>query len=62
MKVKSFDVGMVRGMIFAIGKLDKQVRNLGDIKIYSVIDTFYPKEVTEESCGAILVRVVVYEK
>ena len=61
MKVKSFHAGMVRGMTYAVGRLDKEVRELGDIKIHSVVDTLYPKEVSGESFGEVLIRVVVYE-
>lgn len=61
MKVKSFSVGMLKGLDVAIERLDEQVRDLGEIKIHSVTDTLYPKELTGAPCGMTLVRVVVYE-
>lgn len=61
MKVKSFSVGIGDGISMSIEKLDEFVKELGNIKIYSIVDTLYPKEVSGEKCGVILTRVIVYE-
>lgn len=64
MKVKTFCLGLANGYSDIFTELDERVKKLGDIKIISLVDTFYPK--TKETASNMqdchMVRVVVYEE
>jgi hypothetical protein len=65
MKVKSFSSGLVQGIREAIKNLDADVMSLGEVKIFQLTDTLYPRiDNTQKQFDgqAQIVRVVVYEK
>lgn len=64
MRVKSFVVGMAKGIDGAMEHLDKDVAELGDIHIHSVTDKYYSDEqgMFDVCPGPRMVRVVIYEK
>lgn len=62
MKVKTFCYGLANGYSETFVSLDEEIKKLGDIKIISLVDTFYPKvSTTTNNLDVHIVRVVVYE-
>lgn len=63
MKVKTFCFGLANGYTASFKGLDEEIKKLGNIKITSLTDTFYPKtgRTAASSFDDHVVRVVVYE-
>jgi len=66
MQVKSIVAGVANGISGAIEVLDKGVKELGDKKIYSCVDTAYTDpELFEHDKGGRcpkIVRVIIYDE
>ena len=64
MKVKSFVVGTVNGIVDSMKLLDEFANEIRNINIHSITDTIVPPRVhvrtMEEKTAEVIIRVIVY--